>query len=462
MSTIQRLGKTSLIYFIGNVLSRSIGFFLLPIYTKYIIPEDFGYYDLSISYLSLFSSVIFFEIHNGVLRYVMKSNIFSDKRKFIYSGISIFFVSSLVYTAAFVTVNIFFDIKYLLLIYICGILENFLAILLSVSRGYGKNSVYAISGLIGAVVTGIFNVFFIVFLRWGYESLYYSLILNFIVQIIFLDSFLHLIVRFRKRYINWADVKILLAFALPLSFNSLAYWGLTGYNKIAIESQLGIEQNGIYAVASKFSLIINLFMSCFLMAWQEVAFSNKGKYDFYSKAINGYLLFVGCGVMIALPFISVIFPYFVDKSYFAAKDIIPLLIIGTMVSTVSGFLGSVYGAIEKTKIIIYTTALGGIINVALVHLFLNYWGLNGANLSFMFAFACCVAARIIILKKNIYIKLNWINIILIITGIIVTYLIYIKCSPLWNLIFFLLICLLLAVIFRKRLITLYSYARKRD
>ena len=456
------MGKTSIIYFLGNVLSRSIGFFLLPLYTKFILPEDYGYFDVSISYLALFSSVIFFEIHNGILRYVIKSDNPIDKDKYIYSGISIYLSSMLVYSIIFGCIYVLFDIKHLPLIYICGIFENFLFVLLAISRGYGKNTLYAISGLIGAAVIGISNIIFIAYLNLGYTSLYYSLILSYIIQILFLEFYLHLIPKFKKQNINKANIRILLTFALPLCLNSMAYWGLTGYNKIAINSLLGFESSGIYAIVYKFSFIINLFMSCFLLAWQEVAFSNKNQSDFYNKAINSYILFVGVGAIMILPIISVVFPYIIDESYSTAKNAIPLLICGTMLSTISTFLGSIYGAIEKTKIIVYTTIIGCIVNISLVHLLLNIWGLNGANVSFTLAFMCCVSARIYILKKNIYIKLNWGNIFLIVSCIIIAYLIFIKCSPLWNFTFFLLIGLLLAILLKKHLLALYYYARKKN
>ena len=44
--------KSSGIYFIGNVLIKMISLILLPVYTKYIPPNDFGTYDVSIAYVT--------------------------------------------------------------------------------------------------------------------------------------------------------------------------------------------------------------------------------------------------------------------------------------------------------------------------------------------------------------------------------------------------------------------------
>ncbi len=87
---------------------------------------------------------------------------------------------------------------------------------------------------------------------------------------------MHLLTRFRRGMIQSSLVKQLFRFSLPLSVNSVCYWLLTGYNKVVISS-MGTEFNGYFAVATKFSLVLNLLSSCFSMAWQELAFGKSGQ-----------------------------------------------------------------------------------------------------------------------------------------------------------------------------------------
>ena len=42
MSRLKQLGKYSLVYGLGGILARSIGFFTLPIYTRIFTPADYG------------------------------------------------------------------------------------------------------------------------------------------------------------------------------------------------------------------------------------------------------------------------------------------------------------------------------------------------------------------------------------------------------------------------------------
>ena len=81
--------KSTIAYFFGNILSKLIVFFMLPLYTAYISPADYGYYDLTKTYIDLFCSILFLDIWSGTLRFMFDSNQHSDKFKTIYSSLLI-------------------------------------------------------------------------------------------------------------------------------------------------------------------------------------------------------------------------------------------------------------------------------------------------------------------------------------------------------------------------------------
>ena len=85
--------KSSGIYFVGSVLTKLISFILLPMYTSYINPTDYGTYDLYISYITFLCSVLFLDIWNGIMRFMFDYE-GNDKKKAINSGTGIFLISS--------------------------------------------------------------------------------------------------------------------------------------------------------------------------------------------------------------------------------------------------------------------------------------------------------------------------------------------------------------------------------
>ena len=71
--------KNLLIYSAGIFFSKILVFFLIPIYTYYLVPSDYGYYDVLVSNMQLLVCIAFLEIWNGVLRYMFDYDDIKDK-----------------------------------------------------------------------------------------------------------------------------------------------------------------------------------------------------------------------------------------------------------------------------------------------------------------------------------------------------------------------------------------------
>ena len=75
--------KITMTYFLGNILTKILTFLLIPIYTKYLSTEMFGYYDLSVSVITLVIPIIFFQIWDGMFRFIYDYKEQKDKQKII-------------------------------------------------------------------------------------------------------------------------------------------------------------------------------------------------------------------------------------------------------------------------------------------------------------------------------------------------------------------------------------------
>ena len=135
MSSIKHFFKSSIVYFIGNVLTKVMSFFLLPLYTYRISTEDMGYYDLSTSYLNILIPVICMEIWTSIMRYMFDFYETKGKYKAIFNGLLIFGGSVIVYTLLFVVLGLTSNIQCLILIFFYGIFTMLQNIYTSIARG---------------------------------------------------------------------------------------------------------------------------------------------------------------------------------------------------------------------------------------------------------------------------------------------------------------------------------------
>ena len=103
--------------------------------------------------------------------------------------------------------------------------------------------------------------------------MYYSYIFGVCVQIIYLEIRTHLLRGILKAAWDKAETKRMFLYALPLCVNTVAYWMMTGFNRLVINWKMGDAANGILAVGNRFGTLITLVTMCFTYAWQDLSFS---------------------------------------------------------------------------------------------------------------------------------------------------------------------------------------------
>ena len=69
-----RLLKNTIIYTISNFGSKILTFLIVPLYTFYLTTSEFGIYDTILSIINLLAPLCVLAIHEGLLRWLLKSN----------------------------------------------------------------------------------------------------------------------------------------------------------------------------------------------------------------------------------------------------------------------------------------------------------------------------------------------------------------------------------------------------
>lgn len=172
MSSTKKFFKSSMVYFMGNVLTKIISFFLLPLYTTRISTDEYGYFNTSTNYLDILIAILCMEIWSVIMRFMFDYEGRRGKEKAITNGLVIFCVSLLGYCAVFAVLALALDLQYLLLIFIMGLCSMIQAIYTYTTRGLGYNAVFAVSGIVGSLVNSLTNVALILGFSMTVKSLY--------------------------------------------------------------------------------------------------------------------------------------------------------------------------------------------------------------------------------------------------------------------------------------------------
>lgn len=409
MFDYKRFLKTSAVFFFGNIVTRVVSFFLLPLYTSHINPEQMGNYDFSYAIIELVAPIAFIRIWDGVFRFSFDYKGKKHKYALINNSLVVCTVGLFVYFILFAVVNKFFSFEHFVLVFFNGLFLVLQYVYTFSARVFLENTLFVCSGLINTIVTIVLNVVLITKFNYGVASLYVSAIIGTVVQILIIESKLNVLKNFKISDINKKKIYDMVKFSIPLCFSTVCYWLLSGYTKLIIRIMLGSYENGVFAVANKFATAIIMVMSVLQYAWNESAYlnaENESRKSFYYDFIWFVTKAIMYGSAALILVVKIAFPFFVDEAYQEALYIVPATILGVAVNSLSDFCGTLFLTEKNTMFLMKSTLFAALINVGCSILGVKLFALHGATVSLAIAFVFLVLLRLIKLKKQFDISMN--------------------------------------------------------
>ncbi len=463
--------KSTLVYFVGNVLSKAMMFFMLPLYTSRIPAGDMGLYDTGTTVITFFASVLFLDIGSTIMRYYLAAKSDDDKKASMTHGMTIFIMSTSLYCLILIPIGVIFEIEYYAWIVLYGLLYSANTVIGQCARAVGRNTDYAIAGIIQTFVLIIANIVLIIGFNFDYSALLISFCVSTMVSTVYLlirsslNKYISVSLFDKKQFLD------IFKFTLPLCVNSIAFWFLSSSGRVILRYMNGPEQVGYLSIAGKFNQIIYLVSSCVQMTWQEIAYAhdndNQDVGTFYSKAFGLYYKVMIMGVALIVPAIRIaltIFPNFINATYAESINLIPDALLGTGLAIVSLFSGTIFSSVKKTNVIFISTLTGALVSVGSNILFILS-GLNAAsvNYSFILGYVTTITMRILILSKNMNFRVKAKDLLVPIIAFVCVSTIYSKLSFAWSFLGFAIALLLSAWLFKSEIaVFIKKYLKKSE
>ncbi len=419
----KRFIKTALVFLTGNVLIKLVSFFLLPLYTNKISPDQFGSYDFVMSIINLIAPIAFFQIWDGMYRYAFDYEKEQDKQNVITNSIVVCLFGCIIYFALFSLVQHFFEFQYFEYIIIYGLLYALNYLYTYTARVFLANKLFVFSGVMGALTTSVLNVAFIVGLGWDIKSIYVSSIIGLIIQILIIELKVGVLCHFRISKTDYALIVQMIKFSLPLCVATISYWLLSGYTKFLILNFNGDSANGVYAIANKFSAMLTLVVSVLQFAWNETAYlmtNDSERKKNYPIFIDIMTTGVAYGVAVFCLITKVIFPYVINVQYHDAIYLVPATVIGVGANSLAGLLGTLFLTEKKTNYILISTLLSSLVNIILGYFAAKYYGVYGASAVLALSFVILMVLRLAKLKRMYDIKLKVLKLASILSVIVIS------------------------------------------
>lgn len=359
-------------YLSAEIFTKALAFISVPIFTRLLLPNEYGILAIFSSITSIFAILLGFNIRGAVARYYYeKSNDFAE---FLGSNLLFilffnFFAISLLYIFKDSIANFFVIIPYLFLIAILisafTIPSNMYLACLQASKQSKKFSLISINKGILSLIISIIWVYLLKENRY-YGKVYSSLL----ITAVFAVYMIYNLVKLSKFNFKLEHIKYSIKFGVPLIPHALSGFILTFFDRIIINQLTGSLNTGLYSFAYNVGMIMNIVVMAMTKAWVPIFYDNLANKDFkkidnlaynYSK----YIYFTAIGLIL---FSKEIVSLMADEKYHSALPIVPIIVIGY----VGVFLYTLYGSYsfyrKKTGLISLATLFAGGINIGL-----NYW-----------------------------------------------------------------------------------------
>ncbi len=401
MSAGRRAARLALTFLLGSATSKILVLALLPLYTRVLSPDQYGFYDLSVTYVTIIASILFLDVWIGTMRFMYRDSSDDGRGRAVKTGLLILISSTLIFCGIGLVVGAIVAIPFLPLIITYGVTSNVKEFYGFVARGYNRNFSYSASGAVNTILMVALNLLFLLVLDWDLSAIYVAAIVGNVSQILWLEVATGTATRHWRAKVGWIDVKEMLRFTLPLGVNSVAYWLLSGVGKLVVQDQMTLADNGFYGIGSRFGALVVVIASVFTMVWQDLSFSRgtQAPASFYGRAASFYFAFIGFGMAILIPLIGIAFPALVGDSFAPVFELLPAFLLVAALGAFSTFLGNTFYALNHTAPVLYTTLVGSAVTVGLSFPFVFNWGITGANLAAALGFLVIIVSRTFLLGR---------------------------------------------------------------
>lgn len=405
-SRIEYLAKNTFIFTLGNLGTKLITFFLVPLYTGVLSKEEYGTADLMLTIASFVVPILICNINEAIMRFMLDKN--SNPDTILSTGLLIMVGMCACSTLCIPLIRIYPPFhNYFLYVYFYFISMGVQTILLYNLRGKEQLLHFSIGSIIHALSIALLNILFLLVFEWKLEGLLLSYILGNVITIMYAAVTGNIFKSINNFKIDKKLTKEMLKFSVVLIPNSFMWWIMNSSDRIMLTAMSGIAISGLYAVSSKIPALVSMVSSIFNQAWNYSAIkeNESNDKDDYNNKIFTFLLaatsIISLGVLLILkPFMK----FYVSTDYYEAWKYSPPIIVGTLFLVLATFLSSQYTVKKDSKGFLFSSTAGALINILLNFILIPMIGGLGAAVATGISYVTVYLYRAVDTKK--YFKIH--------------------------------------------------------
>lgn len=393
VSARSSLFSNSIIYLATSVINSGLPFFLLPVLTAYLSPDQYGNLGVFQALYTAFLAVI----GMGMLGAIVRAR-YDDVEigEYIFGSLVIITTSLVVVLLgiwlywAYVGFNFRFEwVVYSVVYAFCMIIIN---IKLSQYQVEGKAIKFGLLQVSNALVNMLLSLFFVIVLYWEEEGRILGMVVSslfflvFAICLLIIDGQLKL--KIRLDYLKGS-----LKYGLPLIPHELSTFLTNWLAVIIVSSTLSSFSSGIYLFAFQISMVLGVLCDAFNRAfvpWLFAELKRDGHDSKYKIMKVTHLYFFSMMIISVISFLVLpsLIDYFFSDDYSDAGSIVGILVLGQAFSGLYLMVANYLYYEKNTSSISLVTIISSICGIPLMFLAANHFGILGVACIFLLMRFC--------------------------------------------------------------------------
>ncbi len=416
LQNIKRLTKHSIVYGIGHILSRFIGFLLLPIHTNYLLPEQYGTAALLFSSLAILNIVFTFGMDVSFLRFFIleegregKKNIFSTIFWTVLTAGLCFSAILFLFPETFSNI-IFRSVRYIRLIRLASgiLLADALALIpFLVLRSEEKSVQFVIVKFLNIGINLGLNILFVIHLRRGVFGIFLANLYASVLTLIILLPVIWKWLRFQFQKYRLIES---LKFGLPYIPAGLALLVMDQIGRFFLDRMIGKEATGLFSASYKLGMFMALIVAAFRFAWHPFFLSTskeKNAPQIFARVLTYFLVVTGWVFVVISLFIDEIAHIqlfgvrLFGQGFTAGLSIVPIVLLAYICyGMYIHFIVGVYLK-KKTFYLPIVTGIGAAVGVLMNFILVPRFEIMGAAWATFSAYFM-MAAVLYVVNRHLY------------------------------------------------------------
>jgi len=432
---LKEVTKHTSIYGMGGMATKVIGFFLLPLYTHYLTPADYGV--LGLLYITM--RVLDIMVIQGLTTSIFRAYSFDYRgdadnqadaicTAYYYSiGTAVLFFGGLSVLAGPLNDVIFKEADWthlFQLMFVAGIFRATQNIPRQIMRAHRKSVAYSIIQLCDMVTAAGLNVWFIVGMDMGLAGIVYSEVIR---EAALMIVFYFPVRRYLTLRFSRAKLYEMLAFGLPKVPGGLSFLALSASDRYFLEHYSTPTELGLYSVGYRLATLLSDFaIQPFMQTWPSMYFPLAKDSADEGKAVLGrfltyFLVVVGFMGLAICVFVEPLLRVMADPKFHDAGRVVPLVVLALVFSGVYRVITVGVNIKKKNYWLPIMVAGAAIVNIAFNALLIPRWGMMGAAWATVIAYVLMCVASYIVDEHYFPIRYEWKRIVKVAAAMGATY-----------------------------------------